>query len=419
MSKTKQAPADQDRVAAEDKAVGRMRKARTRMIFDRRQDGPFWATLAMRLDLAANWRVLTAGTDGKSLLVNPPFVESLTDDQLLGLLVHEVGHCAFIHHLRLNGRDPNRWNIAADLQLNPLLRAAGYVLPPDGLYAGEGPFTQIPVGLSTEETYLLLPVEEEEGDGDGEGEGEGESGGDGEGDGDGEGKGAVDPGKCGGVIQPKGMSAAEASRQSQNWKAAVAQARQIAKMRGAISKGLDRLIDGLLQPSIPWQQELAEFVTKMSKSDYRWSPPSRRFAWRRLYLPSIGGDALGEIVVAVDESGSIGQQIFNAFAAELSGICFAYADVSLTILHHDSAVCGVQRWTPSDGPLVLKPCGGGGTDHRPVFDWIENEGMDPACLICLTDMYSTFPAHAPDYPVLWASTTEAKGPWGRTIRVSV
>jgi len=79
----------------------------------------------------------------------------------------------------------------------------------------------------------------------------------------------------------------------------------------------------------------------------------------------------------------------------------------------------VQRWTPSDGPLVLKPCGGGGTDHRPVFDWIENEGMDPACLICLTDMYSTFPAHAPDYPVLWASTTEAKGPWGRTIRVSV
>jgi predicted metal-dependent peptidase len=78
----------------------------------------------------------------------------------------------------------------------------------------------------------------------------------------------------------------------------------------------------------------------------------------------------------------------------------------------------IQRWDSSDGPIKLELVGGGGTDHRPVFDWIESEGIDPACLVCLTDLSSRFPDCGPDFPVLWASVAKGtKAPFGQLIEL--
>jgi predicted metal-dependent peptidase len=125
------------------------------------------------------------------------------------------------------------------------------------------------------------------------------------------------------------------------------------------------------------------------------------------------------MVVAVDTSGSISGKILDTFAGELQGMLEAY-DVSLTLLYHDSSVCHVQVWKSSDGPLLLEPRGGGGTSHVPVFAWVEQSGMDPAALICLTDMYSQFPERAPTYPVLWASISEGiPAPFGQLVEIKL
>ena len=77
-------------------------------------------------------------------------------------------------------------------------------------------------------------------------------------------------------------------------------------------------------------------------------------------------------------------------------------DCSVTVIYHDTVVQKVQTWRSADGPLALDPVGGGGTNHVCVFDWIEREGISPACVICLTDLETEFPVSFQAAPVLWA-----------------
>ena len=59
--------------------------------------------------------------------------------------------------------------------------------------------------------------------------------------------------------------------------------------------------------------------------------------------------------------------------------------------------------------------GGGGTDFRPVFDYVQQHGYQPSCMIFLTDLYGDFPKHAPEYPVMWVASNNEKAPWGTTV----
>jgi predicted metal-dependent peptidase len=63
--------------------------------------------------------------------------------------------------------------------------------------------------------------------------------------------------------------------------------------------------------------------------------------------------------------------------------------------------------------------GGGGTDFRPVFEWVEESQTEPACLIYLTDLCChSYPA-PPDYPVLWVTESRRTAPFGETVRICV
>ena len=53
--------------------------------------------------------------------------------------------------------------------------------------------------------------------------------------------------------------------------------------------------------------------------------------------------------------------------------------------------------------VVIEAHGGGGTDFRPVFQMIEDEGIVPEIVIFLTDCYGNFPDDEPPYPTIWAS----------------
>jgi predicted metal-dependent peptidase len=380
------------RQADTERAAKALAGARVRLVLGRDAKAVFFATLALRLRPVVDWDIPTMATDGKALAYNPAFVNGLTPDELLGVVAHEVMHNAMAHHARQGDRAPERWNVACDLAVNPLLLNAGFALPAGRLVPGEGDYSDLPPGKSAEEYYGLLPA----------------SGGD---PGD-------DPGGCGAVRRPGSGSPAEAADQTAEWEAAVAQAEHASKARGELPAGLARTVEKVLHPPADWRAVLREFVSSTAKNDYAWTRPNRRFVHRGLYLPGLRSEELGEVVVAVDTSGSIGAAELALFGGELDALLGAF-DCTATILYHDSAVCHVQTWAPANGPLVLEPKGGGGTSHVPVFEWVSREAVTPACVVCLTDLETDFPDIAPEAPVLWAVTggNQSTPPFGRVVHV--
>ena len=134
------------RQSAEEQATRALAGARARLILGRDSKSAFFATLLLRLQPKSDWEVPTIATDGRSLDYNPEFVTGLSADELVGVLAHEVMHCALAHPARRGARDALLWNVAADLAINPLLRDAGMVLPNTRLMPGDGKFCELPAG---------------------------------------------------------------------------------------------------------------------------------------------------------------------------------------------------------------------------------------------------------------------------------
>lgn len=402
----------------------------------------FFSTLLLKLKLAPDWECKTMSTDGEGLLYNPEYVCKLADmDQGCAVLAHNVMHCALLHQSRREGREEELWQIATDFVVNEYVRSAGFNLPITALFAGEGEHSDLPKGKTEEEYYELLK-KPKKGDKDGECGGKNPGGGvaaggagpgkrDGKGDGQGQGKSQPDPGGCGTVTEPKGNGAGKA-QSSAEWRAKVAEAGQAAQREASRSKGdcpawMKRLVGQATTPKVDWRDVLREFMTRWTSNDYDWSRPnSRLMAAAEVYLPRLRSPDLGQVLVFVDTSGSIGQEILDLFSSELQGILDDFATVELKIAYHDAKVYedDLQEWTPDMGPLKMEPVGGGGTDHRPCFDWLQTKalelGIEPSCIVCLTDMLSCFPEEGPDVPVLWCQVgnyTPAMPSFGQHVKI--
>jgi predicted metal-dependent peptidase len=390
------------RQAAEEQAARALAAARVRLVLGRDAKSAFFATLVLRLVPEPGWDLDTLATDGRVLRCSPPFVTGLSPDELTGVLAHEVMHCALAHPARRAGRDPEKWNVACDLAVNPLLVTAGVVLPPDRLMPGEGAYAELEPGKSAEEYYAQLPSPLDPSDGHGGGSGP-----------------ARDPGGCGAVIDPAQADPAEARQVEADWQVAVSQAQAAAAGRGPLPAGLGRTVERVLHPPADWRAVLREFVSSHARNDYSWVRPNRRFVAQGLYLPGLHSEELGDVVLAVDTSGSIDEKLLGLFASEANAVLSAY-DCSVTVLYHDTEVQKVETWQSADGPLVLEPVGGGGTSHACVFDWTEHAGLSPACVVCLTDLETEFPPVPPTVPVLWAvaGPVRTDPPFGRVVSLA-
>jgi predicted metal-dependent peptidase len=161
---------------------------------------------------------------------------------------------------------------------------------------------------------------------------------------------------------------------------------------------------------------LREFVSTHARNDYSWSRPNRRFVAQGLYLPGLHSEELGEVVIAVDTSGSVGQRELATFGAEVNAVLSAF-DCTAVVVYHDSVIQRVDEWQSADGPFRLRPVGGGGTSHVCLFDWIHRTGRLPACVVCLTDLETEFPPD-PGLPVLWAVVGDlTRAPFGRVVSI--
>lgn len=408
----------------------KLTKARASLVLSQ----PFFASLALRMPLVEAPHEETMATDGASLFFNPAWVDELTLPELTGVLAHEVMHPALLHHTRRGKRDMELWNAACDYAINPLILAAGLTLPKDGLV------DQRFAGMSADKIFSVLdgerpkPQEKPQGGGNGQGQGQGgqpqqASQGkpqDGQAGDSGQGKnqGTPDPGKCGAVRDAPASpgnsipSEADLTAAEQDMKIALAQAVQAGKAQGNIPGGIDRLARGVIAPAVDWRERLRQFFQAIRPDDYRWTPPNRRYINLGLYLPSLHAESLGEIVIAIDTSGSIGSAELKRFAAEINAVAEDTKPERIHVVYCDTAVQSVAEFGPDDLPINLASKGGGGTDFRPPFKWVDDQGIDPAAMIYLTDLCSNrFPTD-PGYPVLWACTTDLdNAPFGDVIHM--
>lgn len=182
---------------------------------------------------------------------------------------------------------------------------------------------------------------------------------------------------------------------------------------------LERLLKKIGSPRIPWQVLLRQFLRHCRSESYSWSHPNRRFISKGLYLPGRYGILGFNGIVALDTSSST-IKVLPQFVADLVGLFKAFGKFSLTIMECDVTI--QQVWKVSNNkpmPDILehKFKGFGGTDFRPVFDYIHNHHLTPNVLIFFTDGEGTCIETKPSYPVLWMLTKKgtAPVPWGQAI----
>jgi len=388
--------------------------ARTRLILDR----PFLGALVLRLPLKAvePERCKTIGTDVRALYYNPEYVRNLSLDQAQFVLAHEALHCALSHFARRQHRVKQRWDIACDLAINPLLIQDG-LKPPPGVLMKSG-FE----GMMAEEIYPYIEADSEQETHDDHFYDQDDKSSAGCGgqpldqSGDQGGSDSAEPSQAHGAT-PLPLSETEREQLCVQWRQRLAGAAQQAKQAGKLGAAMARLVDHLLQPQLPWRMLLARYMTAAARDDYSYMRPSRREG--SAILPTLKS-AQVDVVVALDTSGSINDTELREFVSEVDAIK-GQMRARLTLHACDAALC-------EHGPWVFEPWeqfnlpgdlyGRGGTRFTPVFEWLERERLRPDLVVYFTDAEGEFPASEPAYPVLWLVKGRAKTPWGQRIQLN-
>jgi predicted metal-dependent peptidase len=392
----------------------RIQKARTTLLLDH----PFFGALLFRLGAKVSRSIATMATDGVSLFYNPGFVDTLNPAELAGVLAHEVMHPALQHHTRRGDRDRARWNMACDYAINPILLDAGLTLPKDVLI--DNRFR----GMSAERIYNLIEEDDKQQSPTGPSESQSENGPGGSEDdplqNEKAGSEPQTPSTPGGVGQvldapeSEGESGPSFAEQAREWQIAVEQAETVAKVAGKLPGGAVRALEASQAAKVDWRELLRRAWSDTIPSDYSWTRPNRRHVWSGLYLPGITSDGVGEIAIAVDCSGSVSSRQLGLFEEEIRSILAGQRPRLVHVLYFDAAVQKVETHQAGQ-PVSLSPIGGGGTDFRSCFDWLQEQRIFPQTLVFLTDLCGTFPKEAPAYPVIWASTEVRRAPFGLVV----
>jgi predicted metal-dependent peptidase len=180
-------------------------------------------------------------------------------------------------------------------------------------------------------------------------------------------------------------------------------------LAGRMGAKIPRSISDLLEPKVDWRDALRDFVSSAikGKDEFTWRRMNKRQLVNDIYLPSMENETIGEIVIAIDTSGSIGSEQITEFATELVSICDLCSPEKVRVLWWDTDVHGEQVFAGNyqDIAGLLKPQGGGGTHVSCVNEYINKERINAECVIVFTDGYVesditwTIPS-----PTLWMVT---------------
>ena len=334
----------------------------------------FLSTICLRLKHKITTIIPTAATDGLNILYNPDFIKDMPTEELTGLMAHEVWHVAYQHLTRLGGRDKVLWNVAGDYVINYMLVKADFRLPKEGLYDEQY------ANMTTEKVYDLIydsskdysdfaPDLLESGEGTGD------------------------------AIGGKELTAQLTSIIVQ----AQTQSMMANKAQGEIPGEISRMIDNLINPKLDWRQLLSRYLSDRTNTDYSWRRPNKRYMPNH-YLPSLYSETIGNVVIAIDTSGSVTDEEIKELLTEVESIRETYHPKTLTIIDCDYKIHAVHEINDYTDILSLPFTGGGGTAIEPVINYCNTN--PPAVLIYFTDLYADDITEEVPYDILWVCNSQ-------------
>jgi predicted metal-dependent peptidase len=372
----------------------------SRLLLKITERSTFFAALVLQAKIEISNEVPTAATDGKKIYVSPDFFAKLSIAEQEGVLLHEVLHAALLHVPRRAARDPQIWNIAADIVVNGIVISENYVIPEGGIVNKDLEH------LSVEEVYEKLMqnavkielsaadlLDAPPSDANPE-EGNGKNG-----------------------KQSDKQKSGTASESA--WQRAMEHAKIISQNsgQGKLPARLQREFESLKTPQIDWRSYLWRFLVQ-TPTDF--AAFDRRFVYQDTYLETLDAQNV-HVCVCVDTSGSIDTPALRSLASEVRGIAEAYPHLRCDLYYADAELYGPYPIQP-DAELP-PPQGGGGTDFRPFFERLsdDNDPSQPTVAVYLTDGYGDFPETAPQIPTLWVVTPGGKDlekfPFGEAVRL--
>jgi len=336
----------------------------------------------------------TACTNGRDESYGRKFVKELRDQELNFVVAHENYHKMYRHLTtwrKLHEIDNRLANAACDYVINIQLKdldpnEAVIAMPRYKSGKVMGLVDERFRGMNAKQVFDILR-EEKKGKGSG-GQGEKGEGGDGIGDMSG-GDPEFDEHDWDGAQE---MTAEEKKDLAREVDQAIRQGIMARNKIAGGSGGLDRELEGLLEPKVNWREVLRDFVksTCNAKDKSSWRKVNRRFLSTGVYMPTLIGEKVGHLVIAIDTSGSIGGDELTEFLSEVKGIAEEVNPECVDLLYWDSEVAGHETYsgsTASDIPNSTKPKGGGGTSPSCVSAYLKEKNIQPECVIVLTDGY--------------------------------
>ena len=380
-------------------AQTKIARAKTRLVLDQ----PFWGNLTLGTPFHQDDSIPTMCTNGKYVKWGEAFVDKCTDKNVMFTIAHEIGHIMFEHCTpidEIDGKPVNAevQNMAMDYVINPIL-IDGNVgeMPEGGLYDPKYH------GWSWLKVYReLMQMDESE---------------------------RPQPQPWGGNVgSPEDdngneMQGSELEQFNATIDQRVFLAATGAQSAGKLPSAIAELVERMRRSKVDWRDVFNRFIGGDQPDDYTFRKPNKKVWYSQgIYTPSIDKIGVGDVVVAVDTSGSVSTAELQQFLGELNNITDDHKPRSVTVITCDADIKSVVRYEQGDIIDTIECNGRGGTRVEPVFKYIRENDLPVDNMVYLTDMgIWDFPDNTPDYPVLWVSTDPqcSDAPFGETTRIEV
>jgi len=367
-------------------AQSKVSRAVTRLVVKH----PFFGSICLSVVVKPEDDIPTMCTDGKTILWSPDFVDTMDQEETVGVMAHEVLHIVFKHSLRRGSRDPELWNIACDFAINQILVDSEFTLPEGALIDPQYK------DLTAEAIYDRLPQDAKEKYGNA----------------------VIGEVKDAKKDDGNDMSQAEVKQMEADIDAKIMMAATGAKTVGKLPASIKALIDEMERSQVDWRDVMRRFIGGDQPDDYSFRKPQKKmYHMTGIISPSIEKIGAGDVVIGIDTSLSVCKRELSFFLGEINAISEDLKPRSITVITCDARVQTVTRYEQGEEIQMIEIGGRGGTLVKPVFDYIEEHQSPVDNMVYLSDLeIFDYPEHPPHYPTLWVSSSMRSdpAPWGDT-----
>lgn len=346
---------------------------------------PLFGTIASKIELVLDDDLQSFKSDGTTLRCNSDFLASLSVEEMEFVFANSAMHASLSYDMRKNNRSGWLWQLSTDYAINDMLVENGLERPLDANYSKR--FS----GMYAEEIYAELKEDilrdelEYEAD-------------------------DIDD-----VQDNNQQNKQNDELGEQLFDEFVKSVVMDEAKNDELPLHLERFFKYVEPSKIDWRGELRDALERFHKDDYALMPPNKKYLHLGLYLPSSISNTF-KFAVAIDSSGSIDEKLLNLFLSELNYLLNIIGSYQIELFVCDDVI---RKHTTiySGEDVSCEVFGGGATDFRAVFEYIESNLDDIKLLLYFTDLDGVFPKEMPKYSVKWISGSDLDAPFGEVIRL--